>query len=199
MVRLESPVVAALPRGAVIVAIEIAERLSAPLIVIPVEEIYSPGSPEYVVGAVAENTLHVIDSDALAALGVVENALATRVAEATARYASREQTYRGGREEIGLKDRSVVLVDDGSASVPVIEGAALSLRRHNIGEVLLASPLPPTVLPSGVDRVIGPGRDSGHAADISLIGGWFDDASAPSDAQAAALADAYAPAPANAH
>ena len=61
----------------------------------PVEEIATPGKPEYVVGAVAENAIHVIDADALAALGVTEDSLAVRVAEANARIARLSKLYRG--------------------------------------------------------------------------------------------------------
>lgn len=190
--KLDAAVVVALPRGSVSVAVEVAGGLGAPLMAMPVEEIASPGSPEYIVGAVAENALHVIDSDALAALGVTENALAIRVAEATARIARLLELYRGDQQQdVGLDGRPIVVVDDGSASAPALEAVAIALRRHHVASIWLASVLPPETAPAGYDRILGPGRDAEQASALALIGGWFDDPSAPDDEAAAIIVREY--------
>lgn len=173
-------------------AVEIAKKLAAPLVAMPVEEIASPGSPEYIVGAVSENALHVLDSDALAALGVTENCLAIRVAEATARIARLMELYRGEEQaEVNLAGRPVVLVDDGSASAPALEAVALALARHHVASICLVSPLPPSAEILGIERVIGVATDDEHAHEIALVGSWFDDPRAPGDEDAAAIVKAF--------
>lgn len=180
--------VVSLPRGAVAVAVEIARALDAPLSVMPVEEIATPGKPEYVVGAVAENAIHVIDADALAALGVTEDSLAVRVAEATARIARLSKLYRG--EDHGTADvagRPVVVVDDGSATAPALEAVAMALARHKVEALILATPAVPDDTLQGYCRVVTAARDEEHADGMALLGAWYDDRSAPSDEVAAQI------------
>ncbi|MBJ7458937.1 MAG: hypothetical protein JHD02_07115 [Thermoleophilaceae bacterium] len=189
---LGDPVIVALPRGAVTVALEIANALDAPLTVMPVEEIATPGKPEYVVGAVAENAIHVIDADALAALGVTEDSLAVRVAEATTRIARLSKLYRG--EENGtanFRGRPVVVVDDGSASLPALEAVAVALARHKVDSLFLATPAAPDDSVRGYCRIVTVDRDQEHADGMALLGLWYDDRAAPSDEVAAEMVHDY--------
>jgi predicted phosphoribosyltransferase len=190
---LENPAVIALPRGAVVVAIEVAEALDAPLTVMPVEELSTPGKPEYVVGAVAENAIHVIDSDALAALGVSEDSLAVRVAEATALIAKLLQLYRP--EEFcpsSLSERPVIVVDDGSTTIPALEAVAVALARHKVDTLWLATPLPPEGAPQGYERIVTTPRSPEQADGMAVLGLWYDDHTAPSDEVAAAMLREFA-------
>lgn len=178
------PVIVCTPRGGVAVAVEIANALDAPLDVMPVVDLSTPGKPEYVVGAVAENAIHVIDSEALAALGVTEDSLARRVAEATAEIAHLARAYRGcGRGVLPLAGHPVIVVDDGSASAPALEAVAAALARRNAAELILATPLAPAPGVDGYSKVI-----TVHEADeLAMIGLWYDDFAAPSDEVAASL------------
>jgi putative phosphoribosyl transferase len=190
---LGNPVFVALPRGAVIVALEIARAFDAPLYVMPVEEIATPGKPEYVVGAVAENAIHVIDADALAALGVTEDSLAVRVAEATARIARLSKLYRGeDHTALDVSGRPVIVIDDGSATAPALEAVAVALARHNVESLTLVSPVQPDDGLQGYCRVITIDRDQEHADGMALIGVWYDDRAAPSDEVAAEMLRDYA-------
>jgi predicted phosphoribosyltransferase len=190
---LGNPVIVALPRGAVIVALEVARALDAPLFVMPVEEIATPGKPEYVVGAVAENAIHVIDADALAALGVTEDSLAVRVAEATARIARLSKLYRGDDHTTpDVKGRPVIVVDDGSASAPALEAVAVALARHNVDALILLTPAKPDDSIQGFCRVVTVERDPERADGMALIGLWYDDRAAPSDEVAAKMLHEYA-------
>ncbi|MBJ7459082.1 MAG: hypothetical protein JHD02_07845 [Thermoleophilaceae bacterium] len=190
---LGNPVIVALPRGAVSVALEIARKLDAPLSVMPVEEIATPGRPQYVVGAVAENAIHVIDADALAALGVTEDSLAVRVAEATAKIARLSKLYRGeDHNTADVAGRPVVVVDDGSATAPTLEAVAVALARHKPDSIFLVTPAPPDDTIQGYCRVISVDRGPDDADGMALIGPWYDDRAAPSDEVAAEMVHEYA-------
>jgi len=183
--ELDSPVVVSLPRGAVVIAVEICDALGAPLMVMPVEEIATPGNPEYVVGAVAENAIHVIDAEALAALGVTEDSLAIRVAEATAKIASLAKIYREDGEELPhLLGRPIIVVDDGSASAPGLEAVAVALARHSVERLVLVTPAVVDAPVHGYEQALTIPRSAEHT---ELIGLWYDDKSAPSDEVAAQL------------
>lgn len=174
------------------VAVEVARALNAELTVMPVEEIATPGKPEYVVGAVAENAIHVIDAEALAALGVTEDSLAVRVAEATAKIAKESKLYRGeGASTVEVAARPIVVVDDGSATIPALEVVAMALARHKVDSIFLLTPTPPGEDLQGYCRVITVERTPEQADDVALIGAWYDDPAAPDDAAAAAILHAY--------
>ena len=158
----------------------------------PVEEIATPGRPEYVVGAVAENAIHVIDADALAALGVTEDSLAVRVAEATAKIARLSKLYRGeDHNTADVAGRPVVVVDDGSATTPALEAVAVALARHKPESIFLATPAAPDESIQGYCRVVTVERGDEHADGMALIGAWYDDRSAPDDEAAAELVHEY--------
>ena len=187
LARVEDPVVIALPRGAVPVAVEIAAKLGAPIDVMPVEELSTPGKPEYIVGAVAENAIHVIDSEALAALGVTEDSLAVRVAEATASVAKMSRVYRGVTgSAMDVTHRNVLVVDDGTATVPALEAVAVALSRRNVDSLVLATPFQPDHDPLGFEHTFTLEFDAETRDGMSLLGGVpYEDASSPSDEVAA--------------
>jgi putative phosphoribosyl transferase len=182
LASIDAPVVVTLPRGAVSVAVEVAAKLGAAIDVMPVEELSTPGKPEYVVGAVAENAIHVIDSEALAALGVTEDSLAIRVAEATAMVARMTPFYRGDTgHSLDITHRHVVVVDDGCATVPALEAVAVALARHNVDSLILATPFMPEHAPQGYERVVtAKFTDETHES-LTLVGGVpYDEQSSPS-------------------
>lgn len=182
--RLADAVVVTTPRGGVPVAVQVAASLNAPLDVMPVVDLSTPGKPEYVVGAVAENAIHVIDAEALAALGVTEDSLARRVAEATAQIARLAKIYRGPEgAALSLSGRTAIVVDDGSATAPALEAVALALSRRNAERLVLATPLAPNQEVTGYDQVVG--VHSGE--EMAEIGLWYDDFAAPSDEVAAEI------------
>src|SRR3990170_3233324 len=64
------PIVVALPRGGVIVAAAIAERLRAPLDVIVVRKLGCPWQPELGVGALAEGDVRIVNEDLVRQIGL---------------------------------------------------------------------------------------------------------------------------------
>lgn len=179
------PVVVTLPRGSVPVAIEVARALNAPIDVMPVEEISTPGKPEYVVGAVAESAIHVIESEALEALGVTEDSIAVRVAEATASIARLGKLYRGDDHVLSVAHKTVIVVEDGSTPCPALEAVALALTRRNVDALWLAGPVLPGSPAHGYERVIAVEHDKSIAEDAAFLGLWYDDNSVPSHESAA--------------
>src|SRR5262245_581218 len=76
-------VVYALPRGGVVLGVEVARALEAPLDLIVVRKIGHPYSPEYAVGAVAEDGYVITNPDEAAAMDEqwIHQAVATELKE----------------------------------------------------------------------------------------------------------------------
>jgi putative phosphoribosyl transferase len=139
--RAENPVVVALPRGGVPVAREIASALEAPLEVLAVRKLGAPNNPEYGIGAVAEGGTGVIDAEAVSILGISTKAVDSILARETAELRRRVVAYRGDRPPLDLRDRTVIVVDDGVATGLTDTAALRAVRRQNPRRVILAVPV----------------------------------------------------------
>jgi putative phosphoribosyl transferase len=153
----EPAIVLGIPRGGVIVAATVAQRLGAPLDVVVPRKIGAPGNPELAVGAVAEG-VEAVDHQALRRLGFDASAIRAEIQRQTAEVARRTEAYRAGRPPLELDGRTAVLVDDGIATGWTAVAAARWCRQRHAARVVVAVPVgPPDLerrLGSEVDDVV---------------------------------------------
>lgn len=139
------PVVLALPRGGVPLGLEIARRLRAPLDLLLVRKIGAPGNSEYGIGAVIEGPppQRVIDEDARRYAGASDAYIEAEARRQIGVIAERRELYLSGRQSIGLRDRNVIVVDDGIATGNTVRAALKGLRGMGVASVTLAVPVAP--------------------------------------------------------
>jgi predicted phosphoribosyltransferase len=138
---LTDPVVYALPRGGVPVALEIALALKAPLDLVLVRKIGAPDEPELALAAVAEGGELVINEAVRRYAGVSDAWLQTARATAMAEIERRRAAYLGGRSRIDPKGRTAILVDDGLATGATARAAIRALKAAGAAKVVLAAPV----------------------------------------------------------
>jgi len=133
--------VLALPRGGVPVAYEVAKELNAPLDVFLVRKLGIPGHEEFAMGAIAPGGVRILNEDILNYLKIpdqVVDAVATREQWELER---REQAYRGDRPSPDVKDRIVILIDDGLATGSTMRAATESVRLQTPQRIVVAVPV----------------------------------------------------------
>lgn len=130
-----------IPRGGVPVAAEVARELGAELDVIVARKLGAPGQPELAIGAVTSNGGRFLNEDAIAQIGV-SDAYLKKVTEAEmAEARSREQRFRGGRPAAAVKDRIVIIVDDGLATGATMRASVRSVRKAGPARLVVAVPV----------------------------------------------------------
>src|ERR1700712_257747 len=113
--RIEPTTVLAIPRGGVPVAAPIAIALHAPLDVFIARKLGAPGHQELAIGAVAADGTRVLDQELMRALHVSDSYIEKVTARELAEAQRRLELFRGRRPPPAIRDRAVILVDDGLA------------------------------------------------------------------------------------
>jgi predicted phosphoribosyltransferase len=144
--RQDKPVVLALPRGGVPVAAEIATALGAPLDLVLVRKIGVPYQPELAAGAVVDGGSPVVvrNEDIIRLAGVSEADFAEIRDRELAEIERRRKLYLGDRAHPALKDRTVIVVDDGIATGATTRAALRAIRTRKPRKLVLAVPVGPT-------------------------------------------------------
>jgi putative phosphoribosyl transferase len=137
----EDTLVLGLPRGGVPVAFEIADSLHLPLDVFIVRKLGAPGQPELALGAIASGGLCVLNDNLIDELDVTPEVMAEITAHESAELARRETRYRGGRPELNLANKNIILVDDGIATGATMRAAIKALRYLNPTTIIMAVPV----------------------------------------------------------
>jgi predicted phosphoribosyltransferase len=132
-------VVYALPRGGVVLGVEIAKTLEAPLDLIVVRKIGHPYQPEYAIGAVAEdghvvgNTLEIASADK----DWFDSAAAAELNEARRRRA----LFLHDRAPVEVANKIAIIVDDGLATGLTMMAAIHEIRKRGPQKVVVAAPV----------------------------------------------------------
>lgn len=142
--RFADPVVLALPRGGVPVAVEVALALNAPLDLLIVRKIGAPANAELAVGAIAEGAeAPVVDRESVAGTGTSQQYV-DREAEAQRREIVRRRSlYLHDRPALPVKGRTAIVVDDGLATGSTALAAVRALRERKPARLVLAIPVAP--------------------------------------------------------
>jgi putative phosphoribosyl transferase len=132
--RAEGPVVLGLPRGGIVVAYEVARALGAPLDVLVARKLAVPGRPEVGIGVVVDgdHPEAVVDERLASALGISRDYLREEIARQLEEVRRREALLRAGRARVDLRNRTVLVVDDGMATGMTVARPCAACGAHSL-------------------------------------------------------------------
>jgi putative phosphoribosyl transferase len=167
--------VLALPRGGVPVAYEVALALGAPLDVCSVRKLGVPGHEELAMGAIAGDSIHLLNCDVIDALNISRAAILHAIARERAELGRREQLYRDGRPRPEIAGKTVLLIDDGLATGASMRAATAALREFVPSRIVVAVPVAP---PESCAALRGAADDVVACETPEIlegVGSWYDD------------------------
>lgn len=136
----EAPIIAALPRGGVPVAAEVARELDAPLTLILVRKLGVPGHAEFAFGAIGEDGTCVVDDGVIRQLGLSSQDIEGVQRREQAELQRRAREY-GMDHPLDFTDRTVMIVDDGMATGSTMAAAVQVARHRGARRVIVAVPV----------------------------------------------------------
>jgi putative phosphoribosyl transferase len=136
-------VVLGIPRGGVVVGHEIAQALGAPLDVYITRKIGAPHNPELAIGAVASDGTLILDHQLAKRLGVSEDYIDAESERQKQEIERRIAEYRGGLSAPKLKDKVVILADDGVATGATTLATIRAIQTQEPAQLILAVPVGP--------------------------------------------------------
>lgn len=134
-------IVLALPRGGVPVAYEISQALAIPLDVFIVRKLGVPKHEELAMGAIATGGTIFLNQQMIDSLNLTDAAIQSIIKKEQHELKRREKAYRQDRPLLQVKNKLVILVDDGIATGATMHAALQALRQQQPKSIVIAVPV----------------------------------------------------------
>lgn len=130
----------AIPMGGVPIGFKISEILNAKFDLLICRKLLIPWNREAGFGAIDPDGNIFIDDEFAFQLGLSEEEIEAAIKEQLNEISRRNTVLRSGREYPDLKNKSVILVDDGIAAGYTMSVAIQFSRKRNAGKIYIAVP-----------------------------------------------------------
>lgn len=141
--EIKADIVLAIPRGGLPLGKKVADKLNAKLDVIVASKIGSPNNPELGIGAVASDGSYWLNEELIESIGIDKEYIEKEV-EREAENAREKLIFMRGKEKMpDLKDKKVIVVDDGVATGSTAIACLREISNSEIEKLTLAVPVGP--------------------------------------------------------
>jgi putative phosphoribosyl transferase len=136
-------IVLGIPRGGVPIGYPIAKALKAPLDVIIPRKLPVPWSPEVGFGAVTSTGDVLLNPEIAGEMRLGESEIKAIAADVYKEILRRMRIYRGNKPLPSLREKTVIITDDGLATGFTMIAAIESVRKQGPKKVIAAAPVSP--------------------------------------------------------
>lgn len=168
-------IILAIPRGGVVVGVEMAKELALPLDVVVTKKISAPGNPEFAIGAVGpDGQAHI--NEKIVAVYKISSEYLDRVSRETVRIVKEKiKNLRGERPYPDLSDKTVILTDDGLATGQTMLAAIEWVKGKNPAKIVVAVPVAPSDTAACVKGLVDEFICLHTTSDFSTVGQFYID------------------------
>lgn len=183
-------VILAIPRGGVVIADVIAKSLDAMLDVVVPRKLGAPYNSELAIGAVMHDHSSYINEYVINALRIKQEYVAEEIETQVREIERRLALYRGSNS-YDLKDKIVVLVDDGIATGSTMMVAILWVRKQKPKMVILAVPVAPSEVVRKLDEMVDRSVVLHTPIDFGAVGEFYENFEQISDEEVVNMISRY--------
>lgn len=131
-------VVLGIPRGGVPVAYVVARELGLPLDITLSKKIGHPNNKEFAIGAVSLTGIYINPYEHVSDMYIEEES--ARIRE---KLLQMQEEYTGGRQPVPIKNKTVIVIDDGIATGQTLMATLRVLKESSPSKIVLAVPVAP--------------------------------------------------------
>lgn len=139
----EDVIVLAVPRGGLEIAYDTVKKFGFKWDLIIPRKIGAPHNKEFAIGAVAVDGSYFINNHYVKMLGISQEYIEKEVLEQTKEIKRRMKEYRGKDTFPEVKDKTVIIIDDGIATGFTILAVIKSVKKQGAKKIILAIPVGP--------------------------------------------------------
>lgn len=134
-------VVLGIPRGGVVIASQISKILNADLDIVLSRKLGAPGNPELAIGAISEDGTLFLNKELAEAVGADEEYIQREKARQLSEISRRIELYRKIRKKVPLKQRTVIITDDGIATGATMLASLWAAAQEKPKKLIAALPV----------------------------------------------------------
>lgn len=185
---IKEPIVLAIPRGGIIVGHEVAKVLNCKLDIVISKKITPPENPEYAIGAITyDGTIYEGEYwNKFTNYPNFDEELDRKKIEVKRRL----EEYRG-TADYNLKEKTIILVDDGIATGSTVFAILNWLNKQNVEKILLAIPVIPVSTHADIERKVSQIITLEIPIEFSAVGQFYKEFDQVSDQEVKKIIKCY--------
>jgi putative phosphoribosyl transferase len=180
-------IVLALPRGGVPVAFEVAKTLLVPLDVFIVRKLGVPGHEELAMGAIAMGGITFFNEDIIKTFSLSKETINLVLNEELQELKRREKIYRGQKTFPVLKEKTIILIDDGIATGATLTAAIKALNQLKPAHIIVAVPVAEITTCKKIEALVSKLVCPFKTKDFYAVGQYYEDFSQTTDEEVSSL------------
>jgi len=187
--------VLAIPRGGVVVGGVIARELGCDLDVVIARKLGAPSNPELAIGSLTEGARQpYLNESIIRSLGVSQRYIEEETQRGREEARRCAAAYRGDRSRADIRDRVVIIADDGIATGATMISSIQGVKTQDPARLIVALPVGP---PESVDRIAMMVDDLVclcTPAFFAAVGQFYEDFSQTTDDEVIEILQRFSPA-----
>lgn len=150
----EPPIILAIPRGGIVTAYETIKKFGFEWDLIIPRKIGAPHNKEVAIGAISLDGTYIFNEKYIDVLNISEEYIKNEIFEQTEEIKRRLVKYKGNEKFPDVKNKTVIIIDDGIATGFTIQAAIHSIKKHNAKKIILAIPVAPLDAISQLKKIV---------------------------------------------
>lgn len=177
----------AIPRGALELGSVLRDELKIPLDIVVTKKIGAPGNDEYAIGAVGPDGSYQVNQEVVSSYGIPDAYIKDEAKRLQHVIKRRYEDYRGDRPLPDLKNKVVIVIDDGIATGFTTLSAIQYIKSQKPKKIVLAVPVSAQDSYEKLEKEVDEMICLQKPADFMAVGQFYENFPQVSDEEASEL------------